>query len=166
MTSDAIMQSVFARLEKVERENRRIKRVGLAVLLFASLTVLMGQARSPRTIEAEQFVLRDVHGRERLAIGTPKVSGATGLGTDEPAIWLVDEKGQDRAILNSDGLRFADEKERPASEFDSGNTPRLILRSADGKVLWSAPRDSVCYFFMGRSFDPCATRRTTSRTKI
>src|SRR5690348_10244696 len=96
----AAFQDLEKRLRRVEKQNRQMKRVGLVVLLLGSLIMVMGQARPSRKVEAEQFILRDAQGRERLAIGTPRVSGAAiELGPDEPAIWIVGAEGQDRAIL-------------------------------------------------------------------
>ena len=60
------LQAIVERLETVERENRRLKRVGLVVLLVASAALLMGQARTgPRIVEAEAFVLKDSAGISR-----------------------------------------------------------------------------------------------------
>lgn len=69
-----------------------------------------------RTIEVEKIIVFDTHGRARITIGTPAVSGvAIDMKPDEPAIWLTDEKGQDRAILTSDGLRLAKSHGKPAA---------------------------------------------------
>lgn len=111
---DIPVQRLQVRLDALEKQNRRLKYiVGAAVLAFI-LTGLMGLTQPHRIVEAEQFVLRDSQGRVRITIGTPKSSGAAvGLQPDDPAIWITDEKGQDRAILTKDNLRFADEKEKP-----------------------------------------------------
>jgi hypothetical protein len=115
-TSD--LQSLASRVENLERQNRLMRRAGCGVLLLLAVVVTMGQSRQPRTVEAEQFILRDTQGRARLFIGTPRVSGvAIDLGPDEPAVWITDTKGTDRAILMGDGLRFADEKARPLRSY-------------------------------------------------
>lgn len=78
-----------------------MKRTGLAVFVLIIILPLMGQKRTTRTIEAEQFILRDAQGHERLTIGTPRISGATvGLQPDEPAIWL-DREAKAHAVLTS-----------------------------------------------------------------
>lgn len=130
------------RLERLERDNRRLKRLGTAILLLASTLLLMGQGRPNRTVEAERFIVRDRQGRVRVEIGTPRFSGAAvGLNSDDPAIWISDEKGQDRAVLTIDGLWFADVKGRKAAnlEVESGKRAGLAFYDKDGKVLWSAP---------------------------
>ena len=59
----------------------------------------------PRTIEAEQFIVRDSKGRARVTIAAAPVAGAAvSLSPDEPAVWFSDEKGRDRLILTTDGL--------------------------------------------------------------
>jgi hypothetical protein len=40
--------AVLARIEKLERENHLLKRIGLAVLLVGSVGFLMGQAKPDR----------------------------------------------------------------------------------------------------------------------
>jgi|ERR1700735_2936838 len=111
---DIHVQRLHERLDALEKQNRRLKLIVGAALLAASSLGLMGLAGPPRTVEAEKFVLRDGQGRPRITIGAPRSSGAAvGLQSEEPAIWITDEKGQDRAILTMDNLRFANEKEKP-----------------------------------------------------
>jgi len=102
------------RLDALEKQNRRLKFIGYAALISACLIGMMGLSKSRRVVEAEQFVLRDSQGRVRVVIGTPESSGAAAdLRPDDPAIWITDQNGQDRAILTKDNLRFADENEKP-----------------------------------------------------
>lgn len=56
------LNEILARLEKVESENRILKRAGLVAVLLASVVFAMAQAKPNRTIEAEEFVLRDASG--------------------------------------------------------------------------------------------------------
>ena len=88
-------------------------------MLAASLA-LMAQARPNRTIEAEQIIVRDSNGRARITIGTPRSSGhAIDSQSDDPLIWLSDERGTDRAILGIDGLRFANEHGRSTTNYEA-----------------------------------------------
>jgi hypothetical protein len=63
--SGATLNMLTRRLDRLERENRRLKlTVALGVLVLAAVA-LMGQAKSPavsKVVEAEQFVLRDAGG--------------------------------------------------------------------------------------------------------
>ena len=104
------VQVILKRIDVLERQNRWLVRAGLVASLLAVAAVTMGQARTSRTVEAEQFILRDAQGRQRLTIGTPRFSGvAIGLEADRPAIWITGSNGVDRAILTSDGIYWADE---------------------------------------------------------
>lgn len=108
------MHTICERVERLERENRTLKRVGIAALALMATAVLMGQARPSRTVEAEKIIVRDSHGRPRITIGTPLSSGAAvAIQPDDPAIWMSDEKGVDRMILTMDGIKVADAKGRP-----------------------------------------------------
>ena len=60
---------VIARLERVERENRWMKRAGLAGLLAAACVLVMGQARpAVRALEAQSFILQDASGTKRAEL--------------------------------------------------------------------------------------------------
>jgi hypothetical protein len=112
------LETLQMRVERLERQNCWMKRAGCGALLLLALVVTTGQSRQPRTVEAEQFILRDTQGRVRLTIGTPRVSGvAVFTDSDEPSLWFTDTKGTDRAILMGDGLRFADEKGHPLRSY-------------------------------------------------
>jgi hypothetical protein len=89
----------------------------------------------------QKIVLLDSHGRAKLTIGTPALTGATvGVNPDDAVIWLTDDKGADRAMLTADGLFFANRDAKPTISISSDpRTPELKLYGIDGKVLWSAP---------------------------
>ena len=57
--------AVVERLEKLERQNRRLKQVGAVALILAAAVLLMGQAPATRTVEANEFVLKDASGNVR-----------------------------------------------------------------------------------------------------
>ncbi|HYB71597.1 MAG TPA: hypothetical protein VEH80_13040, partial [Candidatus Bathyarchaeia archaeon] len=93
--NDAIRDELTRRLERLERENRRLKLLGLlAAVGLASLTV-MGQTAPTQVanaVEAERFVLRDAGGHVRGTLGL-RPDGAA-------ALTLADDTQQDRAILS------------------------------------------------------------------
>jgi len=108
--------TLAARLQRLERQSRRLKwgAVAFAVVLGAGL--LMGQARPnkvAKTIEAERFVLRDRRGQKRAELLTWRGS---------PTLNFLDTNG---AIQVSVGLA---QSRRPGLEQAS-----LRLYSADGK---------------------------------
>ncbi|HXM23869.1 MAG TPA: hypothetical protein VN948_21610 [Terriglobales bacterium] len=137
------IEMLTKRLERVENENRMFKAIVFLIVLVAALIVSTGAQKAPRVVEAEKIVLRDSQGRARLTIGTPAAAGvAIDMDPDDPAIWLTDEKGTDRAALTADGLRFANVHGQPLVEIKSDPRPgRSGLRfyGTDGKISWSAP---------------------------
>lgn len=139
MTSE--IETLTVRVARLERANRRLKLIGVGVVLASMVLVSMGLGGKPRTIEAEKIVIRDSHGRARLMIGAPEVAGAAvDMRPDAPAIWLSDENGSDRTILTSDGLYLANGREKPLVSLSSGpGRPELRFYGPDGKVSWSAP---------------------------
>jgi hypothetical protein len=107
-----------------------------------AIFLLTGPAKTPKTVEAEKIVIHDRQGRARITIGTPAFAGATiGANPDDPMIWLSDDKGIDRAMLASDGLRFANSKSRATVSLssDPDGLSELKFYGSDGKVVWSAP---------------------------
>jgi hypothetical protein len=66
---------IALRLEKLERDNRRLKAIALAALLLPGALLLMGEARASHTFTANKFVLRDAQGRpSRRSSGAPPVA--------------------------------------------------------------------------------------------
>jgi len=74
------LQDVMERLEGLERQSRMVKRVGVSVFIGAATLALMAQARPSRTIEAQQFVVKDSSNRARLI-----------LSGDRPRVELCNE---------------------------------------------------------------------------
>ena len=59
--SDTTQEHLVRRLDRLERENQRLKRLGALALIGLAALVIMGQATSApvaNTIEAERFILR------------------------------------------------------------------------------------------------------------
>lgn len=81
------LEALKKRLEKVERENRWTKQVGLGVLLAATGLLVIGQARPGHKLEAQELVLRDAAGRMRAILSV----------SPEPHLSLYDTKGQVQA---------------------------------------------------------------------
>jgi hypothetical protein len=81
------------RVDRLERENR-LWRLGGGLALIVGLVVMLGGAQGipdSKTVEAEQFILRDRNGRERAKLGLA-ADGA-------PALFLRGTDGNNRAIL-------------------------------------------------------------------
>jgi hypothetical protein len=149
-TQTADLALVVGRLEKVERENRRLKCAGIVVLLLAVGGLLMGQA-SPKskTVEAEAFVLRDASGTERAAWHSSPEGGAALTFFDQagkpraqvrvdrdgaPGLLLFDQAGNGRAMLRADRdgsphLTLTDQgaRTRAVLRVETNGSPGLVF---------------------------------------
>ncbi len=142
------------RLDALERENRRLRRYGIMMLMAIAIIVGLGTALiffsgryglpgSAQTIAAQQFILRDGLGQIRGAWGT----------TDDGSVRLAlsDPSGRQRVRISlledgSAGLTFADSADRKLAVLgllgdrttslvltDPGGIPRAVLGvQADG----------------------------------
>jgi hypothetical protein len=136
------LDALTTQLERLERESRRSKRVVRVALVGALALVLMGQAaphRMPKSLEAEEFVLRDSRGQVRAVLGTAQNATATML-----QIFGENGKPRTRLTVASDGtssLEVIDSGERVrvlVGVKDNG-TPRIWLGNEAGKIVWRAP---------------------------
>ena len=94
----ACLDTVIARLEKIERQHRRLKLARTCLLTLASSLLLMGAFASPsRTIKAEHCALLDSRGKVRARLRT--------IG-DSAVLSFHDQHGLMRASLTvgSDGF--------------------------------------------------------------
>ncbi len=105
---NAEIQTLTARLEKLEVQNRRLKRWGL-VAGGALCTLAMFGAAAPLCdiVTGERLVIRDNSGRARVGIDA--------YHTELPGLTMHDSAGRERAKLAIDAkgdvsLSFTDEK--------------------------------------------------------
>jgi hypothetical protein len=72
-----ISHEIFARLNHLERENRRLKRCAAIAIIFTGALLLMAQAPArPRTLEAEKLIIRYPDGKEGIVLEAPAFLGA------------------------------------------------------------------------------------------
>jgi hypothetical protein len=154
------MQAIVQRIEKLEAENRRLKRAVLGVALLAAAVLAMGQARPSRILEADAFVLRDAAGRTRaqlwleasrkmpvLAFYRENGQVAASLaGGEEPSLTLM-RAGSDELVYlsvakNDWGLTLADKKNR-AGLAVVNSKPSLVLNDESGQPQISLRTDAL-----------------------
>ncbi len=129
--------SVVQRLEHVERENRRLKRLGSFLIFGVAAVVLMGETKGARVVEAEKFVLRDLVGKARAALSTMP-DGSVGL-----AILSADGKSLSLSAEGDGtmGLTMYDKSKKLRAEIFTlaDGSAGLALYDASGKAMWKAP---------------------------
>jgi hypothetical protein len=132
----------LARLEHqhadLQRSNRRLRAMTVAVLLFSGAMVVMAQT-NPQiadSLDARQFVLHDSSGKVRGALGITD-DGSVGFN-------LVDSKDRTRVTLDvagngTPGLDFFDQdgKLRATMALASDGTPGVGLYGSDGHLRTS-----------------------------
>ncbi len=126
--NEPTMDNIVQRLDRLERENRRLKRMGALVAVGIAAVVLMGQAKpskEAKVIEAEEIIIRDKNKQIRVSISslgihvlnaeevTSVFSDGITLGTRKlrlmvlsntstgPSLSLVDRQGNIRALLGA-----------------------------------------------------------------
>ena len=152
-------------VEKLERQLRRLLRIGSTVLVTVLSVVALcagllvtNRARAqsgpqPDVVTATEVRLVDAQGRARAVLA---------MEENEPRLRLYDEQGRVRAslgpnlvIAGADGKPGAslgvnehastlalgrDGNVRALLTVDEGAKPRLVFRDSTGKTSWSAPK--------------------------
>lgn len=110
--------NLIARVEALERENRRWKRAALVAAAILAAGAAVGMSSPPtKTLDLELLRIVDARGKARVILG---------MGEEGPALSLLDEKERLRANL---GI----EKEGPSLDLlDTSETPRAQL-TVDGE---------------------------------
>lgn len=98
---------------EVEKQNRRLKQLVIAALIVPATLLVMGQVPSRKTVEANEFVLKDDSGIVRARLGMK--SDTVNKKYEWPALELRDMKGETRielfgdSIANNAGLALSDQ---------------------------------------------------------
>jgi hypothetical protein len=122
------LHAVLDRITKLEAQNRRLRRGGVAILVLLSAVILMGQAApSSRVVEAERFILKDSEGNVRGWMGTIGRGSELSLGN-------VNAQPMMRLIVSTDASDlhfFGSRKSGLNLGVDSGD-PDISLMGAEG----------------------------------
>lgn len=103
-TSPSDFERLATRVDRLERQNRRLKRGALAVLLVVASFIAMGQARPNTGMEAQRFTLRDAKGAKRAELVLDSETPQSSLN---PMLRFFDEKGNETLTLSSTKLELA-----------------------------------------------------------
>jgi hypothetical protein len=104
--------AILARLDALEKKNRRLKSIGLLILLGIGAALTMAQTRAVRSLEGRKFVLKDAKGKRRAELGffpeRPELvfydaEGARqvsiGVGADGPGLVIMGPRDERSAVL-------------------------------------------------------------------
>lgn len=137
-------EDLLDRVAALENQNRRFKQLGAAVLiLFASL-IVMGQAPSKKTVEANEFILKDDGGniRARLFVTAKHTESVTLAGTTnptrvtfnpEPTLALYNEKGQPKVMLDDSDISFFNSDGKLGGQL--GSTTMMLAGDGSGALV-------------------------------
>ena len=157
---DAQMEKILARLQRLERESRRWKIMGMLAVLCLVVVLLVGAAKSDRPeavgeVRAKQFVLVDARGTVLARFGALQ-HGSLGLGLYDAgnksrvllaidpegasSLSLISRDGKSSLLLKADaagtaGLRLFDKqwKTRASLATWPDGSPFLQLADRDGR---------------------------------
>lgn len=140
---ESSVEALEKRVAKLEAQNWRFKKAGIASFIIATAIIMMGQAPAKRIVTADEFILKDSPGIARATLGFAGVS-------NEPTLTLIDSNRRERAYLTTEAIEFADVNgttrvllgstaaadlvvEGKTQIVDQG--PRLFFNGADRKTL-------------------------------
>lgn len=137
MIQSPLVESLTARVDRLEQENRRLKQVGLIAGTLVGIGLLMGQA-APRhqVIQAQHIVITDDQGHERIVLGADK---------DRASILLKNEPGKATVVLalaaETAGLSVTDENAKHrltlGKHLKEGGGAGLWLYDDQGNIRYS-----------------------------
>lgn len=131
-TANENYPALLGRLQKLERENRNMKRFGALLLIAATTLILMGQAGKNRALDADSLAIRDANGRIRIELGIGDDTSPTLRmygGSDNKNASLVlhsNQKGSSLSFVTWPSVPFLS----LSSEGDDG--PALVLQDRTG----------------------------------
>jgi hypothetical protein len=139
------VEDIQARLSQLERQNHRLVRCGVALLVAFGSFVAMGQMPSRKSIEANEFILRDDSGKVRARLSMIVPDGAATGFPPVAQLILSDEKGKNRVAVSggtsSETMKFVQREPRSGvpgfSVFDEQGRARgyFIETNGDGSSV-------------------------------
>jgi hypothetical protein len=156
------LELTIARVERLERAQRRWQRLAAGAVLSLAAVGLMGQKPAPRVVEAERFLLKDAAGRTRAELVVDSEQSVAlrfrdadtmprlSIGTENGASVLVlnEQGGKVRAGLvtlaqGSPALTLYDNNGKTRAELGLARegAPALTFTDRDGFLAWKTPNE-------------------------
>jgi len=159
--ADDRYEAIVRRVEGLEQEVRRWRRIAAALGLTAVVVATLGAAAPRRVLEAQKFLIKDASGRVRAELGPSdsdkeialrfRDAGGSqritlGLQDDTSLLVLGDKSGRPRAGLvtlaqGAPAFTLYDTSGRPRVELGlvREGEPHVSLMDARGGSAWKAP---------------------------
>lgn len=112
-------QSLASRIERLERQNLRLRALGVMAVLAGAAALCLGMSAPRKTVETDLLLIKDANGTTRMILG---------MADDGPAITMLDEKGKLRANIG------VTDKGPEFDFLDASETPRLQMFIDDKQV--------------------------------
>lgn len=112
-------QSLASRIERLERQNLRLRALGVMAVLAGAGALCLGMSAPRKTVETDLLLIKDANGTTRMILG---------MADDGPAITMLDEKGKLRANIG------VTDKGPEFDFLDASETPRLQMFIDDKQV--------------------------------
>jgi hypothetical protein len=132
------LEDLQDRLIKLEKQNRRFKQLGVAAVIVPALLLVMGQAPSKKTVEANEFALKDNGGHVLTRLSIKALPGVAGGTIQAPVMDFLDEDGNHTlSILGGigglGGSLFIYSQGKPTLVMDSAELRLGGITSTSGK---------------------------------
>jgi len=114
-------EELHRRVSKLENQNHRFRLLGSVGLVGIALLLVMGQAPAKRTVEANEFVLRDADGKARAVLTVVQ---------DNADLVLYDAMDKGRMELKVDSVGGAS-----FNLFNAQGLPVAALSGGDASLL-------------------------------
>jgi hypothetical protein len=135
-TPESSLEALANRVAKLEVQNRRLRKTGIALLIVAAAVIVMGQAPTRKVIEANEFVLKDADGKTRAWLGieqTVAQLGVYGPEGKQQGFMHIGSGPYGPFIILGDGHG----KRRASLDLQSGDNPTLFFQDASGSTTAS-----------------------------
>jgi hypothetical protein len=143
---------IDTRLERLESESRRMKKIAAIATICASVLVVSGQTKMAKTVEATEFRLVDTNGKVRgrlltndsgqtlltLSDSTGQINSSIGTGTSGSSLSLGSADANGSVLLTSasnnwfPALRMTGSGGKLELYLNGESGPKLAIEDSDG----------------------------------
>jgi len=138
---ESSLEQLTNRIAKLEAQNRRLKKAGIAVFVVVAAVISTGQAKTDRVVDANQFILRDASGTARASLKMENNDSPTLRFYDPKGLITAELAGNDYPALVLQGPQSSPEVLLTSTKetsgvivFDKGGREQANLSVSKGKA--------------------------------